>query len=38
MEKTLGLEWELNPQPHIYGVMLYHLSCQAPWEQGVYKC
>ena len=21
-EKTLGLEWELNPQPHISGVML----------------
>ena len=29
-EKTLGLEWGLNPQPYISSVMLY----QAPWEQG----
>ena len=33
-QKTLGLEWKLNPQPHISGVMLYQLSYQAFWEQG----
>ena len=33
-EKTLGLEWGSNPQPHISSVMLYQLSYQAPWEQG----
>ena len=34
-EKTLGLEWGSNPQPHISGMMLYQLSYQAPWEQVV---
>ena len=29
----MELEWELNPQPHISGVMLYQLSYQAPWEK-----
>ena len=34
-EKTPGLEWRSNPQPHISGVMLYQLlSYRAPWEQG----
>ena len=33
-EKILGLEWGLNPQPHISSVMLYQLSYQAPLEQG----
>ena len=33
-EKSLGLEWESDPQSHTSGVMLYQLSYQAPWEQG----
>ena len=35
-EKISKPELESNPQPlsHISGVMLYHLSYQALWEQG----